>query len=135
MSETPSSLSELTARLNRGSPAARQIQYLGPQAFGPELRIDRFRMGNGLSLLLMEDHAAPTVAYHTWFHVGSRHERPGKTGIAHLFEHLMFNESEGLEAGEFDRQLEEMGAESNASTWLDWTHYDIAVPTQAFERV
>src|SRR5262245_62363922 len=50
--------------------------------------------------------------------VGSRNEKPGKTGIAHLFEHLMFNETEGLAAGEFDRQLEELGAESNASTWL-----------------
>jgi zinc protease len=136
MSQAPSSRwSALTARLNQGSPADRQVHYLGRHSFGPELGIERFRLGNGLSLLLMEDHAAPTVAYHTWFHVGSRHERPGKTGIAHLFEHLMFNETESLAAGEFDRQLEELGAESNASTWLDWTHYDIAVPSQAFERV
>jgi len=92
-------------------------------------------MGNGLSILMVEDHAAPTVAYHTWFRVGSRHESPGKTGIAHLFEHLMFNETEKLEAGQFDRELEELGAESNASTWLDWTHYEIAVPATAFERV
>src|SRR5262245_56053404 len=67
--------------------------------------------------------------------VGSRNEKPGKTGIAHLFEHLMFNETEGLAAGEFDRQLEELGAESNASTWLDWTHYDIAIPSSGFDRV
>ncbi len=128
-------MSALAQRLNQGSPAARQVEYLGRHAFGPQLGVERFRLGNGLSVLLMEDHAAPTVAYHTWFHVGSRHERPGKTGIAHLFEHLMFNETETLAAGEFDRQLEELGAESNASTWLDWTHYDIAVPSQAFERV
>src|SRR5690606_31356330 len=71
---------------------------------------------------------APIVAYHTWFRVGSRHEREGKTGLAHLFEHLMFNEVEGRRAGEFDRLLEEAGAESNASTWLDWTQYNISVP-------
>jgi zinc protease len=125
----------LTQRLNRGASRDRQIHHLGGYAFGPLLRIERFAMGNGLSILLVEDHAAPTVAYHTWFRVGSRHESPGKTGIAHLFEHLMFNETEHLAAGEFDRELEELGAESNASTWLDWTHYDIAVPSSAFERV
>ena len=130
-----SSLLALTRRLNEGCPDNRKVSYLGHSAFGPELRIERFAMGNGLSILLVEEHAAPTVAYHTWYHVGSRHESPGKTGIAHLFEHLMFNETEALKAGEFDRQLEELGAESNASTWLDWTHYDIAVPAQAFARV
>jgi zinc protease len=68
------------------------------------------------------------VAYHTWFRVGSRHEREGKTGLAHLFEHLMFNETDKLKAGEFDRKLEQAGAESNAATWLDWTHYNVSVP-------
>ncbi|HEU4578879.1 MAG TPA: pitrilysin family protein [Polyangiaceae bacterium] len=125
----------LTQRLNKGASKDRQVHHLGGYAFGPALRIERYAMGNGLSILLVEDHAAPTVAYHTWFRVGSRHESPGKTGIAHLFEHLMFNETEHLAAGEFDRELEELGAESNASTWLDWTHYDIAVPSSAFERV
>ena len=125
----------LTQRLNKGASKDRQVHHLGGYAFGPSLRIERYAMGNGLSILLIEDHAAPTVAYHTWFRVGSRHESPGKTGIAHLFEHLMFNETENLAAGEFDRELEELGAESNASTWLDWTHYDIAVPSAAFERV
>jgi zinc protease len=54
----------------------------------------------------------------------------GKTGLAHLFEHLMFNEIEGRGPGEFDRKLEEAGAESNASTWLDWTQYNIAIPKE-----
>jgi zinc protease len=133
---TPSSNPALlTQRLNRGCNRDRQVHHLGGYAFGPRLRIERYAMGNGLSILLVEEHAAPTVAYHTWFRVGSRHESPGKTGIAHLFEHLMFNETEKLEAGQFDRELEELGAESNASTWLDWTHYEIAVPATAFERV
>ncbi len=134
LSYTPA-LVDLMARLNSSAPPGGRIQYLGQRAFGPKLLIERFQLDNGLSILLMEDHAAPTVAYHTWFRVGSRHESPGKTGIAHLFEHLMFNETEGLAAGEFDRELEQLGAESNASTWLDWTHYDIAVPESAFERV
>jgi zinc protease len=131
----PSRLTELTERLNQGRTKNAQLTHVGRTPFGPTLWIERFRMENGLSILLVAEHAAPTVAYHTWFKVGSRNERPGKTGIAHLFEHLMFNETEGLAAGEFDRQLEELGAESNASTWLDWTHYDIAIPASGFERV
>jgi zinc protease len=132
---SPASLGSLVETLNQGRPELQKLSYMGHSQFGPKLRIERFRMGNGLSILFVEEHAAPTVAYHTWFRVGSRNERPGKTGIAHLFEHLMFNETEGLAAGEFDRQLEELGAESNASTWLDWTHYDIAIPASGFERV
>jgi zinc protease len=131
---TPS-LASLTQRLNQGRSDSQKLRYVGQSKFGPQLDIQRFVMGNGLSILLVEEHAAPTVAYHTWFKVGSRNEKPGKTGIAHLFEHLMFNEMEGLAAGEFDRQLEELGAESNASTWLDWTHYDIAIPSSGFDKV
>src|SRR6266699_314686 len=80
-------------------------------------------LNNGLRILLLVDRSAPVVAYATWFRVGSRHEKPGKTGLAHLFEHLMFNETENLKAGEFDRKLEENGAESNAATWVDGTYY------------
>jgi zinc protease len=136
-----SSLQELTQRLNaalpqgKGELAHAALTYEGASRFGADLSVERFRMQNGLSILLLVDHSAPVVAYHTWFKVGSRNEKVGKTGIAHLFEHLMFNEIEGLEAGAFDRKLEELGAESNASTWLDWTHYNIAVPEQAFETV
>jgi zinc protease len=96
--------------------------------FGAVLSVECFRLGNGLRVLVCEDHSAPVVAYHTWYRVGSRHEKVGKTGLAHLFEHLMFNETETMPAGELDRKLEEAGAESNASTWLDWTQYNIAVP-------
>ncbi|MBK7586584.1 MAG: insulinase family protein [Myxococcales bacterium] len=116
------------ALLNAGKPENAQLRHVQSSAFGPALWVERFRLGNGLEVLLSEDHSAPVVAYHTWYRVGSRHEREGKTGLAHLFEHLMFNELEGLRAGEFDRKLEEAGAESNAATWLDWTQYNIAVP-------
>lgn len=104
------------------------VTYEGDSAFGPSMRVKRFRMGNGLRVLLLVDRSAPVVAYHTWYRVGSRDEKPGKTGLAHLFEHLMFNETKNLEAGEFDRTLEENGAESNAATWLDWTMYHEALP-------
>ncbi|HEY6557585.1 MAG TPA: pitrilysin family protein [Polyangiaceae bacterium] len=116
------------AKLNATAPPFGAIHYVGSVSFGAALQIHRFRLANGLTLLTCEDHSAPVVAYHTWYRVGSRHEQEGKTGLAHLFEHLMFNEIEGRKAGEFDRKLEEAGAESNASTWLDWTQYNIAIP-------
>ncbi|MCW5790842.1 MAG: insulinase family protein [Polyangiaceae bacterium] len=115
--------------LNRDRTEHARVTALPSAPFGPRLVIQRYQLGNGLTVLLCEDHSAKVVAYHTWYRVGSRHERPGKTGLAHLFEHLMFNETEQLAKGEFDRRLMQAGAESNASTWLDWTHYTIAVPS------
>ena len=116
------------AALNQGAPEWGVLSHLETVPFGARLKVERFALKNGLEILACEDRSAPVVAFHTWFRVGSRHEREGKTGLAHLFEHLMFNEVEGRASGEFDRLLEEAGAESNASTWLDWTQYNIAIP-------
>jgi zinc protease len=91
--------------------------------------VQRYRLGNGLKLLVLVDKSAPVFSYMTWFNVGSRHEKVGKTGLAHLFEHLMFNETEAFKAGEFDKKLEENGAESNAATWVDWTYYYESLPS------
>lgn len=115
-------------KLNATAPTYGKVTHHETIPFGAALKIERFSLSNGLTVLVVEDHAAPVVAYHVWFRVGSRHESQGKTGLAHLFEHLMFNEVEGLPAGEFDRKMEEAGAESNASTWLDWTQYNEAIP-------
>ncbi|MGD0675323.1 MAG: pitrilysin family protein [Polyangiaceae bacterium] len=104
-----------------------RLVYEGEHPFGGET-LHRWRLKNGLAILLLVDAVAPVVAYHTWFNVGSRHERPGKTGLAHLFEHLMFGETESLRAGAFDRKLEESGAETNAATWVDWTYYHELLP-------
>jgi zinc protease len=90
----------------------------------------RFRLSNGLGLLTAADRRAPIVALQTWYRVGSRHERPGATGMAHLFEHLMFGKTESLPAGEFDRLVERTGGESNAATWVDWTYYRLSLPTR-----
>jgi zinc protease len=107
--------------------------YEGAVPFGSSpTPVHRYRLGNGLKLLVLVDKSAPVFSYMTWFNVGSRHEKPGKTGLAHLFEHLMFNETENLKAGEFDRKLEENGAESNAATWVDWTYYYESLPADRF---
>jgi zinc protease len=104
-----------------------RLFYEGREAFGGDT-LHRWRLGNGLGVIVLVDASAPIVAYHTWFNVGSRHERQGKTGLAHLFEHLMFGETENLRAGAFDRKLEESGAETNAATWVDWTYYHELLP-------
>ncbi|HXN31990.1 MAG TPA: pitrilysin family protein [Polyangiaceae bacterium] len=111
-----------------GAPEGAQLKYEDAHPFGGEV-VHRWRLGNGLTVLVLVDAAAPIASYHTWFKVGSRHEQPGKTGLAHLFEHLMFNETENLKAGVFDRKLEESGAETNAATWVDWTYYHESLPS------
>jgi zinc protease len=82
-----------------------------------------FTLPNGLQVLLHEDHSVPVVAVNTWYHVGSSDERVGRTGFAHLFEHIMFMGSEHVPTGEFDRLLEAAGADNNGSTTEDRTNY------------
>jgi zinc protease len=98
-------------------------------------KVRRVRLSNGLTLLVLPDPTTPLVSYHTWYRVGSRNERPGKTGLAHLFEHLMFGATSNHPSGEFDRELERMGAETNAATWLDWTYYHETFPPEALDLV
>jgi zinc protease len=120
--------------LARLAPEIRPL-HRGSVDFGPSLKVERFVYPNGLSLLCCEDHSAPVLSYHTWLRVGSRHEKPGKTGLAHLFEHLMFGETEHLGPGEYDHRLEEAGAETNASTWLDFTQFTVNVPASGLGLV
>jgi zinc protease len=108
-----------------------QLEAEAPAGRGVTAR--RYRLGNGLGLIAAVDRRAPIVALQTWYRVGSRHERPGATGMAHLFEHLMFGQTEGLPPGEFDRLVERTGGESNAATWVDWTYYRLSLPTRDLE--
>lgn len=100
---------------------------------GRTLIARRYRFDSGLGAILVPDHSAPIVSYQTWYRVGSRDEQPGATGMAHLFEHLMFNQTESLEQGEFDRLIERTGGDSNAATWVDWTFYRCSVPSSQLE--
>jgi zinc protease len=95
----------------------------------------RFVLKNGLTLLVHEDHKAPIVAVNIWYHVGSKNERPGRTGFAHLFEHLMFNGSEHFNTDYF-QALEPLGAtDLNGTTNEDRTNYFQNVPTSALDVV
>jgi zinc protease len=88
---------------------------------------------NGMRVVAHQDHAAPLVAVHLMFNAGSRHEAPGRTGLAHLLEHLMFEGSQHAPKGHFDDVLERAGGTNNGSTWLDRTEYHEIVPTHAVE--
>src|SRR5687767_9133046 len=116
------SASVLEARLNAHATNARtQVRFLEELPFGETLRVQRWQLGNGLAVLVLRDPSAPVLSYQTWFRVGSSHEVLGKTGQAHLLEHLMFNSTKSRPQGEFDRLLEAAGGETNAATWVDWT--------------
>lgn len=122
----------LADQVNRGVRARnRRVSFHGEVPFGRVLRMRYYSLGNGLRVIAMPDRSAPVVSYQTWFRVGSRHETPGKTGLAHLFEHLMFGGTERFPPGELDRRLEEVGAETNAATWVDWTYYYANIPKSA----
>jgi zinc protease len=90
-------------------------------------------LANGMRVVAHEDHGAPLVTVHLMFHAGSRHEAPGRTGLAHLLEHLMFEGSQHAPKGHFDDALERVGGTNNGSTWLDRTEYHETVPTHAVE--
>lgn len=98
-----------------------------------ELPYTSFTLPNGLHVVLHEDHSVPVATVNMWYHVGSARERPGRTGFAHLFEHLMFMGSGHVRPGEFDSWLQSAGGENNGSTENDRTNYYINVPSNALE--
>ena len=98
-----------------------------------ELPYTQFTLPNGLRVILHEDHSVPMVTVNMWYHVGSARELPGRTGFAHLFEHLMFMGSGHVKPGEFDQWLEAAGGDNNGSTENDRTNYWINVPANSLE--
>jgi zinc protease len=95
----------------------------------------QFTLKNGLRVIVHTDRKAPVVAVSIWYDIGSKHEPKGKTGFAHLFEHLMFNGSENS-PGDFFQPLQNMGAtDYNGTTWFDRTNYFQTVPTSALDRI
>jgi predicted Zn-dependent peptidase len=91
--------------------------------------IETYELANGLRVTLSEDHTAPIVAVNLWYHVGSANERPGRTGFAHLFEHMLFQGSAHVGANEHFELVQRAGGTLNGSTWLDRTNYFETVPS------
>lgn len=98
-------------------------------------KVEKYKLPNGLTVLLHEDHSAPIVSYHTWFRVGSKDEEPGFTGIAHLFEHMMFKGAKRYTGEQFDYILQANGATNNAFTSHDYTGYYENLPSSKLELV
>src|SRR5947209_655376 len=90
----------------------------------PELKYEKYKLKNGLDVILSEDHRLPLVAVNLWYHVGPANERPGRTGFAHLFEHMMFEGSKHVASSAHNRYLEAAGASDiNGTTDFDRTNY------------
>jgi zinc protease len=111
------------------APATVSTPPLRPFSIASETRV----LGNGMRIVVHENHNVPLLAVHLMLHVGSKDEAPGQTGLAHLLEHLLFEGSENCPKGQFDLLLEEVGGSHNGSTWLDRTNYFETVPTHAAE--
>jgi zinc protease len=104
--------------------------------FVGNFKVRRATLPNGLKVMILNDHSSPTFAYQTWFNVGSKNEIPGKTGLAHLFEHMMFKGTTRHPQGEFDALLEQAGAEGeNAFTSNDHTVYIQELPKSGLELI
>ncbi|AHZ86319.1 pitrilysin family protein [Bdellovibrio bacteriovorus] len=99
------------------------------------LPVTKFTLENGLTVLLLEDHAVPMVSYHTWYRVGSRDESPGVTGAAHMLEHMMFKGAKKYDGKSFDRIFHENGITNNAFTTNDYTGFYENLPSSKLELV
>jgi zinc protease len=125
-----------TASLVQTQPApaaASQAAELDVQP--PRLHIEQHALENGLKIVLAEDHARPILNLQVWYHVGSKNERKGRTGFAHLFEHMMFRGSKNVGPEEHMRLIREAGGVVNAYTSFDQTVYWQTVPSNYLERV
>lgn len=106
-----------------------------PRQESLKIDFEKYTMPNGLQVILHQDHSDPVISYEIMYHVGSSRERPGKTGFAHLFEHLLFGGSENVPSGGFDKILENAGGYNNGSTGQDVTQYFESFPKNALEKV
>ena len=126
VSDNPPVMAPAPAAADAPAPVAQLVRQV-------DIPYQQFTLDNGLKVIVHEDHKAPVVAVSVWYHVGSKDEPAGKTGFAHLFEHLMFNGSENA-PGDFFAPLQQVGAtDYNGTTWFDRTNYFETVPTPALE--
>ena len=106
-----------------------------PEAEIKKLSFNHTNLQNGLEIYSIEDHSSPTVAVQVWYHVGSKDDPDGRSGFAHLFEHMMFKGNEHLTPNTFEELTENVGGENNAYTAPDVTVYHEVVPSNYLEPV
>ena len=117
----------------RPAPAETRIREVTVPTTVPEVAFSDQRLDNGLRVIVAEDHLAPVVAVNLWYDVGSKHEVPGKTGFAHLFEHVMFQGSRHVAKAEHIALVQAAGGTMNGSTWLDRTNYFETLPAHQLD--
>src|SRR5678809_500882 len=108
-------------------------QKKSPASDSIKIPFETYKLANGLTVILSEDHTTPTVAVDVWYHVGSKDEMPGRTGFAHLFEHVMFTGAGHTPYGVHDRYTEGVGGSNNGTTSNDRTTYYETVPSNYLE--
>ncbi len=108
---------------------------VGAQTKVPRLNYKERVLPNGMKVLTVEDHSSPTVAIQVWYKVGSKDDPEGRSGFAHLFEHLMFKSTKNMKDEMMDRLTEDVGGNNNASTWDDFTNYYEVVPSNYLETL
>ncbi len=101
----------------------------------PPLAFQQRTLANGLTVITLEDHSSPTVSVQVWYRVGGKDDPAGRSGFAHLFEHMMFKRTKNLAAEQFDRMTEDVGGMNNAGTGDDYTQYYEVVPSNHLERL
>ena len=106
-----------------------------PRLSVPPLEFRERVLPNGLRVVTLEDRASPTVSVQVWYDVGGKNDPEGRSGFAHLFEHLMFKGTRYLKAEQFDRMTEDVGGMNNAGTGDDTTDYYNVVPSNHLERL
>lgn len=100
-----------------------------------QLKVEKYKLANGLTVLLHEDHRAPMISFHTWYKVGSKNEKPGVTGAAHMLEHMMFKGAKKFDGKQFDQLLHENGIVNNAFTSNDFTGFYQNLPSDKLEMM
>ena len=104
-----------------------------PKPSNPSYEVVRHRLDNGLRLILQPDRTLPLVAVNLWYHVGSKNERPSTTGLAHLFEHMLFQGSQHVGVNDHFRLVQQAGGTANGSTWFDRTNYYETLPANQLD--
>ncbi len=111
------------------------LSSMSSVAQGVHIPVTKFKLENGLTVLLPEDHSVPLISYHTWYKVGSRNEKEGLTGAAHMLEHMMFKGSSKYSGEDFEKILHKNGIENNAFTTQDYTGFYESLPADKLEVI
>jgi zinc protease len=131
---TAATVAALTVALGASAPQARQAATAAPKSSAINIPFEDYKLPNGLRVILSPDKTTPTVAVNVWYHVGSKNEEVGRTGFAHLFEHVMFTGSGNVPYGLHDKYTEGVGGSNNGTTDNDRTLYFETIPSNFLEN-